>query len=204
MNEALAITVGSILLGAVMGGVGHRKGSWLGPLRTFAVAAVGTAVVVQLLPEAVAEIGGGALIVFAAALALPGLVAPLARRLRPSLELSTHRVGAELGFYGFVAHQLAEGLALGTYAGHVHDGHSHGSLVVAVAAHTLPLTALFIAEARAHGGRASAVRRMTAVVVATVVGFALADVVQQRLHMELHGARPPAVGPSLGDEQGGQ
>ncbi|MCA9708359.1 MAG: CotH kinase family protein, partial [Myxococcales bacterium] len=106
--------------------------------------------------------------------------------LRPSLEVSTHRVGTELGFYGFVAHQLAEGLALGTYAGHEHHGHSHESLVLAVAAHTLPLTALFVAEARAHGGQRSALRRTAAVALATVVGFALADAMQARLHVELH------------------
>ena len=56
--EAIAITVGSVLAGAMLGGLSRREGSWLGPLRTFAVAAVGTAVVVQLLPDAVAEIGG--------------------------------------------------------------------------------------------------------------------------------------------------
>ncbi|MCH9688887.1 MAG: permease [Deltaproteobacteria bacterium] len=186
MSEAIAITVGSILLGALIGAISRRKGAWLGPLRTFAVAAVGSAVVVQLLPESVAEIGGGALVVFAAAVVLPGLLAPLAKRLRPSLEMSSHRVGTELGFYGFVAHQLAEGVALGTYAGHGHDGHSHESLVVAVAAHTLPLTALFVAEALAHGGRTSALRRTVAVAVATILGFALADVVQTRLHLDLH------------------
>lgn len=188
MTEAIAITVASIVLGAVLGGLGRRGGSWQGPLRTFAVAAVGTAVVVQLLPESVAEIGGGALVVFVVALAVPGLVAPLVRSFRPSSTISSHHVGTELGFYGFVAHQLVEGLALGTVAGYgqEHGGHTHQSLVIAVAAHTLPLTALFVAEARAHYGRASALRRATAVVVATVVGFALADVVQERLHADLH------------------
>ncbi|MEM7152363.1 MAG: permease [Myxococcota bacterium] len=186
MIEAIAITVGSILAGAMVGGLSRREGSWLGPLRTFAVAAVGTAVVVQLLPDAIAEIGGGALIVFVVALALPGLLAPIARRLRPSVEVSTHRVGTELGFYGFLAHQLAEGLAIGTFAGADHAGHGHESLIVAVAAHTLPLSAVFVAEAVAHGGRASAMRRTFGIAGATVLGFVLAGVVHQRLHLDLH------------------
>ncbi|MEX1363822.1 MAG: permease, partial [Nannocystaceae bacterium] len=188
MIEAIAITVGSVLLGALLGGLSRRGSSWHGPLRTFAVAAVGTAVVVQLLPESVAEIGGSALLVFVAALAAPGLIAPLVKRLRPSIEISSHRVGTELGFYGFVAHQLAEGLALGTMAGHEHGhvGHTHQSLMIALAAHTLPLTALFVAEARAHKGRASALRRTVAVAVATILGFALADVVQHQLHTSVH------------------
>ena len=184
--EAIAITVGSVLAGAMLGGLSRREGSWLGPLRTFAVAAVGTAVVVQLLPDAVAEIGGGALIIFAVALALPGLLAPIFRRLRPSVEVSTHRVGTELGFYGFLLHQLAEGLALGTFAGGEHAEHGHESLFVAVAAHTLPLSAVFVAEAMAHGGRRSALRRTMGIAGATVLGFALADVVHQRLHLDLH------------------
>ncbi|MEX1365491.1 MAG: permease [Nannocystaceae bacterium] len=193
MIEAIAITVGSILVGALVGGVRRRESSWLGPLRTFAVAAVATAVIVQLLPESVAEAGGGALLVFVGALALPGLLAPLARRLRPASKVSVHRVGAELGFYGFLAHQLAEGLALGTVAGKDHGGLDHAPLVLAVAAHTLPLTAVFVVEALSHGGRRTAARRVTAVVLATVTGFGLADVASQRLHLELHAWLSAAV-----------
>lgn len=183
MIEAVAISVASILLGALVGSVSRSESSWLGPLRTFAIAAVAAAVIVQLLPESVAEIGGGALLLFVGALLLPGLLAPLARRLRPSAEVSTHQVGAELGFYGFLLHQLAEGLALGTVVG---EGHEHAPLVLAVSAHTLPLTAVFVVEALAHGGRRTAMRRVVSIVLATVVGFALAGVAHDRLHLELH------------------
>lgn len=186
MIEAIAITTGSIVAGAAIGSVSRRQSPWMGPLRTFAVAAVATAVIVQLLPESVHEIGGGALLVFVAALALPGLLAPLARRLRVRSELSAHEVGTELAFFGFVAHQLAEGLALGTYAGDGHAGHAHESLVLAVAAHTLPLTALFVAEALAHRSRRGAWLRTAVIIGATLAGFGLADVVHERVQVELH------------------
>ena len=189
MIVAVVITVGSILLGAILGAATRSGSRWLGPLRTFAIAAVAAAVVVQLLPESVSELGAPALLVFVGALALPGLLAPLLRRVPPMRGVSAGHLGVEFGFVAFLVHQVAEGFALGTYSGGGHgghDGHDHSAIIIAVAAHTLPLTAVFIAEALVHHGRSSAIRRTIGLALATSVGFTLADVALVELQHEVH------------------
>src|SRR5690606_30097966 len=146
----------------------------LGALRTFAAIAVVTAVLVQLLPEAVQELGAAALVAFVSALVLPRSVALLGARLMRSTGISARGVGADLGFYGFLLHQAAEGLALGTFVG---DGHGHGDLVLGMAAHTVPLTAVFVAATLSARGRGSALRRTGALLVATAAGFGAAGTI---------------------------
>ena len=127
----------------------------MGGLRTFASAAVVAAVVVQLLPEAVAAIGGAALIGFVAAIAAPALAGPSLKRLRRKPGIDAGTLGADIAFYGFVVHQWAEGMALGTVTSPEH-GHDHLDLVNRIAAHTVPMTAVFVASALASRGRSSA------------------------------------------------
>ena len=178
MNEALAITAGSVLLGAALAVLTARDNVVLLALRTFAVAAVLCGVLVQLLPEAVEAVGGWALVAFVVALAFPTLIAQVLQRLLRGSQASSHSIGLELGYFGFAAHQLAEGIALGHYSGGAHSGHEHGNLVLAVAAHTVPLTAVFIGLVLARRGARAAVVRTLGLVAATLLGFAVAGAVQ--------------------------
>lgn len=187
MSEGIWIAVGSIVVGSALGLFTRRQHAWFTALRTFAVTAVASVVAVQMLPEAVGELGWLALVVFVGALALPSLVAPLVRRLSQTRGgVSRHWIGAELGFVGFLLHQVAEGLAMGTYGGSDHAYASTNSLYFAVAAHTVPLAALLTVEALIHRGRGSALRRSSLLVLATLVGFGLADLAQHRLPHEIH------------------
>ncbi|MCR9159333.1 MAG: permease [Nannocystaceae bacterium] len=185
MIEALAITTSSIAVGAALGVLTKRHAGSFSALRVFAVTAVATAVALQMLPEALTEMGGMALLVFVGALVLPGLLEPVIRRLRGG-HADRSALSVDLGFYGFLAHQVAEGVALGSFSTEAHHGHGHESLVLAVAAHTIPLTALLIAEALTHRSRGSALRRAVALVLATGLGFALADVLHDVLPHDLH------------------
>ncbi|MGH1341014.1 MAG: permease [Nannocystales bacterium] len=185
MIEALAITTGSIVLGVGLGVLTRRKSGGFGALRVFAVAAVATAVALQMLPEALSEMGGTALLVFGGAIVFPGLLSPVLRRLRGS-DTTSHSLSADLGFLGFIAHQVAEGVALGSFSTDAHADHGHEGLVLAVAAHTVPLTALLIAEALAHRTRRVAMGRAAALVLATSLGFALADLLHDVLPHALH------------------
>src|SRR5690606_2047328 len=170
----MMVTLGAVLLGATLALVTTRGHVVLGALRTFAAIAVVTAVLVQLLPEAVQELGAAALVAFVGALVLPRFVALLGARLMRSTGISARGVGADLGFYGFLLHQAAEGLALGTFVG---DGHGHGDLVLGMAAHTVPLTAVFVAATLSARGRGSALRRTGALLVATAAGFGAAGTI---------------------------
>ena len=177
MIVTLSITLASVVIGAGLAVVTARGNLLLGGLRTFAIAAVAATVLVQILPEAVADLGGAALLAFAAALVLPGLVSQGLRRLRRNIAVET--IGADFGYIGFAAHQFAEGIALGTLTGGEHAGHGHGDLVMAMAAHTVPLTAVFVAAWLTSRGKGSAARRTVGLLVATALGFALAGTVQR-------------------------
>jgi uncharacterized membrane protein YraQ (UPF0718 family) len=176
MNVALLITLASVLAGGVVAALTSRGHTLLETLRTFAITAVATLAAVQLLPESVDQLGAWALLLFVAALALPGVFTYVARRLfaRP-VELSARGVGVELGYFGFVAHQFVEGLALAAYANPEHYDHDHVGLVLAVAAHTVPMTALFIGTVLVQRGRRPAIRRVVALLAASVMGFATAE-----------------------------
>ncbi len=180
MSTALLITLASVLVGGVLAAATSRGHALLDVLRTFAVAAVATLAAVQLLPEAVESLGAWALLLFVIALALPPSFAWAWRKLTPHPErLTSHGVGAELGYFGFVAHQFVEGLALGTYTGPQHADHDHVGLVLAVAAHTVPLTALFIGTVLARRGPKPALRRVLALLVASSAGFLAAGLVNR-------------------------
>lgn len=182
MNVALLITLASVLAGGAVAALTSRGHTLLETLRTFAITAVATLAAVQLLPESVDQLGPWALLLFVGALALPGSVAYVARRLlRRDVDLTTRGVGAELGYFGFVAHQFIEGLALAAYTNPDHYDHDHVGLVLAVAAHTVPMTALFIGTVLVQRGRRPAIRRVVALLVATLMGFLTAEWVSGRV-----------------------
>jgi len=165
--------LGGAGLGALM--PGHGRG--LLPIRSFAIAAVAGVVILQLLPEALTESGWMALVAFLGAVVLP----PLLGRFAPQAgdhRRAVHFWGTELSFFGFVAHQWLESLALATYTGGEHAEHRHWGLIIAIAAHTLPLSAILVAEARTHRGFRSAVRRTAIILAATVAGFASASLMR--------------------------
>lgn len=194
MIGSVVITAGAVVVGAGLGAVTTRENVLMGGLRTFASAAVVAAVVVQLLPEAVAAIGGYALMGFVAAIAAPVLAGPLLKRLRHGAGVDVDTLGADIAFYGFVVHQWAEGVALGTVTSPQH-GHDHLDLVIGIAAHTVPMTAVFVASAIASRRRGSAWRRTTILVVATVAGFGTADFVGRTA---LHSVQPWAAALAAG------
>lgn len=169
----MIVTLGAVAVGATLALVTTRGHVVLGALRTFAAIAVVATVLMQLLPEAVQELGIAALGAFVGALVLPRFVVLAASAIRRP-RMSARGVGADLGFYGFLLHQWGEGLALGTF---VSDGHAHGDLVLGMAAHTVPLTAVFVAATLAARGRRAALGRTGALLVATALGFAAAGTI---------------------------
>lgn len=177
MLGPMIVTLGAVAVGAMLALVTTRGHVALGALRTFAAIAVVAAVLIQLLPEAVQELGGAGLAAFAGALVLPQFVAMLAAKLVRGSGVSARGVGVDLGFYGFLVHQWAEGLALGTFMGDEHAAHGHGDLVLGMAAHTVPLTAVFVAATLAARGRTAALVRTGSLLAATSLGFLAAGTI---------------------------
>ena len=68
----LAIAIGSVVLGAALG-LGGRRGS-VSAISTFAMIAALAVVVTHLLPDALADLGLWALLIFAVSLLTPSLL----------------------------------------------------------------------------------------------------------------------------------
>lgn len=177
MIVPLVVTLGSVAAGAALAGVISRDNIVLAALRTFAIAAVAAVVLVQILPESVESIGGAALVAFGSALVLPGLLGKVLRKLQREVAVET--IGADLGYLGFAAHQLAEGLAIGTLTAASSHAFVHADLVLSMAAHTVPLTAVFVGAWLHSRGRKSAAMRTLGLLAASATGFLLAGSVQQ-------------------------
>ncbi len=160
----IAIACASHVAGALLGLGGRRRS--LAALRTFALVSALAVVLAQLLPDALGAAGLFALAIFAAGALAPTLIGKLAAR----VGRNGGKIGLELGFAGLLAHQLADGLALGAYGGEAHHDHGHGDVLLALSAHTVPLVALVTLVYQRQAGVAAAVVRAAALFVATLAG----------------------------------
>lgn len=173
-------------LAAVGAGTGiallHRDESrWLGPIRTFGLVAVIGVIVTQLLPEAVAHVGAWALVLAVVGFLLPTL---LDRWVHSSSEETGH-VGVELGYAALLFHQVADGVALGSQSAAI-LGHEHWDSMIAISAHTLPVTTLVVLTfAWSHGVR-HAVFRAVGMALATIFGVWLVTVVPVPIMESIH------------------
>lgn len=147
-------------------GVGARA---VGPARAVAAVAAIAAIVLQLLPEALHDLGWVALVAFAVAASLP-LALELGGR-RFTSPTKTPWLSFEVAYAALVVHQLADGVAIGSLAS-VHHDHGHHVSYVAIAVHTVALVALFVLLARGRFGRVSGLLRGVGLAVALVVGAA--------------------------------
>jgi ZIP family zinc transporter len=164
---ALAILLGG--LAAVWREHGRRA---MPGIRTFATVAAASIALLHLLPEAIADAGWGALGAAAAGLFAPALL----ERLGPGHEHGTRRTTAAtlwMAFAAILVHQIAEGAAVASLA---RAGALSAAIVLAIAAHTVPLAmvvAIRVLELRrpeeASNWRA-AVLALLGVALATVGG----------------------------------
>jgi ZIP family zinc transporter len=162
---ALAVALGG--LAAIWRDTGRRA---MHGIRTFAVVAAGAVAVLHLLPEALSEIGWPALVAAAVGLVGPAL---LERSFTHDPHEDAPTTALAMGYAAVVAHQAGEGAAL---AGLARTGALTASIVLAIAAHTVPLAmvvAIRVIEARgasAHGTRRATVLALGGVAGATIVG----------------------------------
>jgi hypothetical protein len=172
MFLALSVVVGTIAVGlglASLPGLGARA---LGAVRSFALAAAVTVVLLHLLPDAIEALGVRA----ALAMAL-GLVLPMAveRGLAKQAARDGVRLAFEVGFAGLLAHQVGDGLALWALARD--DAHLGGLL--AVGAHIVPVTTVMVLPDVEAGDVRRAWLRAAGLGAATVAGLGLGAVVPE-------------------------
>ncbi len=186
MLVPVAVAISSVAAGALLGLLPATAARALGPVRTFALTASVTAVLVHLLPEALETVGGFALLVFACALLLPQAMHALGEwmRRRALDQTGAPALALEIAYAGLLVHQIADGVGLGTYgdaahADHGMHGHSHvhADVVVAIAAHTVPVVAAIVLGMQAVYGRRAALLRAALLAAATCLGVLLTGLV---------------------------
>jgi hypothetical protein len=139
-------------------------------IRTFAVVAAVAIALLHLLPEAIASIGFRALIATAIGAFGPAVL----ERAIPSQRAHTHdapTTALAMGYAAVIAHQAGEGAALATLA---HAGALSASIVLAIAAHTVPLAmvvAIRVLEVRmGPGAKRATALALVGVASATALG----------------------------------
>jgi hypothetical protein len=171
---AVLVAVCSVLLGAALSFVPTTSRAVLGYMRTFATLAAVAVVVTHLLPEALHELGPLSILLFFAGWFAPALAHFVGQRStsgRPA-----HAV-LEAGYWGLVVHHVADGIGLGTYTRLPADQGSHLDVIIALAAHTVPLIAVVSLAYRTTFGTRSAVVRSLGLALASVLGIALSSMV---------------------------
>ena len=173
MQWPIAIVVGSVALGAVLGLVAPGRSRLLDAIRTFAVVSAVAVVVGRLIPDAVSAAGPSVLWAVAAAFLAPWLIERAAHEDPEHDHSST--MGLELSYWGLMLHKLGDGLALGSFTGDAHVGHHHGDVLTAIAVHSVPVTALITLAFTAAHGRNSGIRRAIGLAVAGTIGVVVAQ-----------------------------
>ncbi len=172
MELPIAIIVGSVALGAVLGLVAQGRGRLLDAVRTFAIVSSVAVAVGRLIPDAIGEGGPLVLLAAAAAFLAPWLIERAAHEDPEHDHSST--MGLELSYWGLMAHKLGDGIALGSFSGPAHAGHHHGDVLTAIAAHSVPVTALMTLAFTSAHGRKSGIRRAAGLAIVGVIGVLVA------------------------------
>jgi len=171
----------SVILGALLGLWPGANARWLAPVRALAIGAGLAVVFGALLPEALTALGVAALgpfvVGFAAPLLLERLLGhpphPGEGRAGEGHGSKAAFVGLELSYFGLLLHQLGDGLTMGAYAGPAHQGHTHFDVFLAIAGHTVPVTAAVALAFAEHRGRRSAAIRSLFLMAPVALGVAL-------------------------------
>lgn len=177
MTLAILVAVLSVAVGALLAARAGSGAWYFVPVRSFALSAVTVVVLLDLLPESLASVGPLAALAFLIGMAAPSVAGSLASRLVRS-EARRELVCMEVTYAGLLVHKLGDGLALGAVSSDVLLGHAHEDLVIAIAAHTIPVTALVVVAFQRHLGAARALLRAAGLAVAGVAGVGLAAVAE--------------------------
>jgi len=169
---ALLVAVLSVLLGAALSFVPSTSRAVLGYMRTFATLAAVAVVVTHLLPEALRELGPLSILLFLAGWFAPALAHFIGQR---STSGRAQHAVLEAGYWGLIVHHVADGIGLGAYTRLPTEQGSHLDVIVALAAHTVPLIAVVSLAYRTTFGARSAVLRSLGLAAASVVGIGLSS-----------------------------
>ena len=172
-----ALAVG---LGLLLGLGSSRASPGVGALRTFAFAAALTVALTHLLPEALAELGAPAVLLFAATSVAPGWGRILVGSRGRDHDHGGH-AALSAGYAGLVVHHVGDGLGLGAYSELPGGPAAHADVLLALAVHTVPLVAVVTIAFRSLAGTRAAVGRAAGLAGASIGGVVLSTAVPEHL-----------------------
>ncbi len=202
MSVPMLAAIGSIGVGALLAWPRLRGARVTRVVETTAVVVTLVLVVGQMLPEVLSEAGFWGVVVFFATLGVPRVFEWMGQRRKSGPEKNpeasldpectaehsdhhhhhhpTHRVGLELMYGGLLFHRFLDGVGLGTYDLGVSGETRRWEMVVAIAVHTVPVTAaaLFTLGQHVHSRAAhqtQLIARALGLVLATGLGIHLVD-----------------------------
>ena len=171
----LIIAVGALLIGPILARTFERQPGMNRFVDGFILVSIGGIAVTHLLPEAVIEIGGMALVM----VVLGALLPYLAERAFHSYERATHSGVLVLAFSGILVHTLLDGMALSQGS----MGHGVGeALAYAVILHRLPVGLLIWWALKGLSTPRTIMGVLTLMCLSTIAGFALGGMQVQVLN----------------------
>jgi len=189
MGFAVLTILVAVLAGTLLAFLPRQKAAWMGPMRTFGLAAAISVVALDMVPESVEAIGAWAVVALAVGLVLPALLGRLGSLLwragHPNAE--PRHMALEAGYAGLLVHKVGDGIALGVYAGELHPAGSGHGFATALAAHIVPVVAIVVLTFDSVRGRGSALLRAVGLAVAGVLGVLLTHSVPLEEMSAAHG-----------------
>jgi hypothetical protein len=173
----LLIAFASVALGTALALVPRRGARIVGPIRFVALIAALGVIVTHLLPEALHELGPVALVAFAAGMALPwlidaaGALAGRASSHTPATPIAT----LEVSYIGLVVHRFGDGLSMGAITRASETPTAALAVLLALAAHIVPVTTVMVLAFVGLKGRRTALYRAVGLGVATMAGVLVVD-----------------------------
>src|SRR5260221_10257732 len=142
------------------------------PIRLVALVAALAVIATHLLPEAFHELGIKALAGFAAGLALPSAADAIAATLakQGGSEPTASVAALEISYAGLLAHRFGDGLSMGAIARASSTQGAALAVLLALAAHIVPVTTVMIIAAASLRGRRAALFHAGGLAVATMAG----------------------------------
>jgi zinc transporter ZupT len=191
----LIVGLAAVALGASIA-LGSPAGTRaIGPIRILSVVAAVGVIGWHLLPEAWAEIGAWSVVAFIGGLAVPKAVETVAERIAGRSIGHGHGHGEghashaalDIGYAGLIVHRFGDGLSMGAYSKLPNSAAASAPVLLAFAAHIVPVTTVMVLAALTAKGRRTAVYYAVGLGAAIAAGVLLATAALTALS---HGIEP--------------
>jgi zinc transporter ZupT len=179
----LTIAFLAVALGAALAILPREGALIVKPIRLIALIAALVVIATHLVPEALEELGPRALLAVAAGIALPWILEALggivAQRTATSAG-STPFAALEISYAGLVVHRFGDGLSMGAIARSSDTPTAALGVLLALAAHIVPVTTVMVLAFVSLRGRGSALFRAAGLAAATMAGVVAAAAAPER------------------------